>query len=148
MLSQHLPGAERPIQAIPIQGESVAFCPIRTGKLLPLPCCRPAKGSTDDPGEFGGRGGETYPKSNASVRGRSLNKRLFSPVHKKDQNEPPGRRKCVTTQRNTHMLNTQYVLTSGCVFQGPEACLQEAKSGQAGALFIFASQICANSDAQ
>lgn len=34
------------------------------------------------------------------------------------------------------------------VFQGPEACLQEAKSGQAGAFFIFASLICASSDAQ
>lgn len=62
MLSQHLPGAERPIQAILTQDKSVAFCPIRTVKLLPLPCCRPAKVSTDEPGEFGGGGEILIPK--------------------------------------------------------------------------------------
>lgn len=76
-------------------------------------------------------GAETYPKSNASVRGRSLNKRLFFPMHKKDQNEPPGRRKCVTTQRNRHMLNTNVRLSSRGqrpVCRRPKAVRQEPSS--------------------
>lgn len=81
MLSQHLPGAERLVQATPTQRNSIAFCLIRTVKLFPLPCCRPAAVSTGCPGV-------TWVKSNESIKGRRLSKRLFSPVRNGSQHSP------------------------------------------------------------
>ena len=37
---------DRLVQACPIQNKPTAFCPTQAGKLLPLPCCRPAMMST------------------------------------------------------------------------------------------------------
>ena len=94
---------ERLVQALPIQDKSTAFCPIRTGKLLPLPCCRPAVMSTRWLRFVNLAGRDTYPKNNESIKGRSLNKLLFSPVHKAGQISWSGERKCVPTQCNAHM---------------------------------------------